>query len=241
MKSNPLASCNLQPSSFILETKMRFPLSLTASMVGYLACKKVAGPPFSPGADAGTFARLQPELHRLWPHSRVFPDDQEENVGRGMSGLGGRSGAPIVSICGGEPLIYPEIGTSGASHSTAPQTHLPVYQRRVSPEDNWQEFQPTSHFFFNVHLDGLERDARSGRRTSGRFPGRRGRYPGGEEARASASAPTPRFTRKPTRRRSMLCFAYLTTLGVDGFLVSPAYGYAGGPGDPILKRRPRSS
>ena len=38
-------------------------------------------------------------------------------------------GAPIVSVCGGEPLIYPELEALLAEVSSPRPVRLPVYQR----------------------------------------------------------------------------------------------------------------
>ena len=70
---------------------MRVPLSLTASMTGYLARKSLTGAQeVSAGADARAAARLQPDLHRLRPHPRVRVDDQGEAHRRGVPGGGRR-------------------------------------------------------------------------------------------------------------------------------------------------------
>ena len=58
---------------------MRFPLSLTTDMAGYIARKKLARDEAIPaGADARAAARLQPDLHRLRPHPRIRDDHQGE-------------------------------------------------------------------------------------------------------------------------------------------------------------------
>ncbi len=40
-------------------------------------------------------------------------------------------GAPIVSICGGEPMIYPEIGKAREGNSGAEEEYLSLHQRHV--------------------------------------------------------------------------------------------------------------
>ena len=64
-------------------------------------------------------------------------------------------GAPIVSICGGEPLIYPEIGRL-TSEILARKKHIYLCTNGMFIKKRLHEFRPTSRFFFNVHLDGLE-------------------------------------------------------------------------------------
>ena len=65
-------------------------------------------------------------------------------------------GAPIVSICGGEPMIYPEIGRL-AKEILARKKHIYLCTNGMFIRKRLHEFKPTSSFFFNVHLDGLER------------------------------------------------------------------------------------
>ena len=43
-------------------------------------------------------------------------------------------GAPIVSICGGEPMIYPEIGRLVERDSRAQEAHLSLHERHVHPQ-----------------------------------------------------------------------------------------------------------
>ena len=73
--------------------------------------KKWRGRSISSGADAGTAARLQPDLHRLRADSRIREHTHAKWC-RWSECLAAADecGAPVVSICGGEPLIYKEIG-----------------------------------------------------------------------------------------------------------------------------------
>ena len=65
-------------------------------------------------------------------------------------------GAPIVSICGGEPMIYPEIGRL-AGEILARKKHIYMCTNGMFIRKRLAEFKPTSRLFFNVHLDGLEK------------------------------------------------------------------------------------
>src|SRR5436190_19398335 len=90
---------------------MRFPLSLTTDMVGYMARKKLGGVKRFP-----LVLMLEP-LHacnltctgcgRIREYSSTIKD--KLTVKECLDSVD-EAGAPIVSICGGEPLIYPEIG-----------------------------------------------------------------------------------------------------------------------------------
>ena len=65
------------------------------------------------------------------------------------------AGAPIVSICGGEPMIYPEIGEL-VRGILKRRKHIYLCTNGMFIQKRLHEFRPTSRFFFNVHLDGLE-------------------------------------------------------------------------------------
>src|SRR5437867_918352 len=65
--------------------------------------------------------------------------------------------APVVSICGGEPMIYPGIGVLTArilerGKSVYLCTNGMFIKKKIS------EFRPSNRFFFNVHLDGIFMD-----------------------------------------------------------------------------------
>ncbi len=79
-------------------------------------------------------------------------------------------GAPMVSICGGEPMMYPQIGQLVAGILERDKfiylcTNGMFIRKRLN------EFKPDKRFFFNVHLDGLEKDPRHVRRARRRVPG----------------------------------------------------------------------
>src|ERR1051326_4719731 len=108
-RTRPHSSLITHDSS--LEKKMRFPLSLTTTMVGYLAKKKIKREKRFP-----LVLMLEP-LHacnltctgcgRIREYSSTIKD--KLTVEECLASVD-EAGTPIVSICGGEPLIYPEIG-----------------------------------------------------------------------------------------------------------------------------------
>jgi hopanoid biosynthesis associated radical SAM protein HpnH len=88
-----------------------------------------------------------------------------------------------------------------------------------------QEFKPTSRFFFNVHLDGLERTHDLCVERDGVF---REAIEGIKAAKAAGFLVCSNTTiYKETELEEIAeLFAFLQTLGVDGFMLSPAYSYA---------------
>jgi hopanoid biosynthesis associated radical SAM protein HpnH len=133
-------------------------------------------------------------------------------------------GAPIVSICGGEPLIYPEIGRL-VRGILRRHKHIYLCTNGMFIKKRLHEFKPDRRFFFNVHLDGLEE-------THDRAVERDGVFRAGVEGiRAAKEAGFLVCTNTTIYKETDLAevdalFAYLTRLGVDGFLLAPAYGYA---------------
>ena len=135
---------------------MRFPLTLTTAMVGYIAKNKIRRKRRFP-----LVLMLEP-LHacnltctgcgRIREYETTIKQklSVEECVASSEE-----CGAPIVSICGGEPMIYPEIGRL-VSELLRRRRHIILCTNGMFIQKRLHEFKPTSRFFFNVHLDGLE-------------------------------------------------------------------------------------
>ncbi len=203
---------------------MRFPLSLTTSMVGYMARKKLARQQRFP-----LVLMLEP-LHacnltctgcgRIREYSQTIKD--KLTVAECLHSVD-EAGAPIVSICGGEPLIYPEIGAL-VRGILKRRKHIYLCTNGMFIQKRLHEFRPTSRFFFNVHLDGLEE-------THDLAVERKGVFKAAIEGivaakRAGFLVCTNTTIYKETNLDEIdRLFAYLTKLNVDGFMLSPAYGY----------------
>jgi hopanoid biosynthesis associated radical SAM protein HpnH len=133
-------------------------------------------------------------------------------------------GAPIVSICGGEPMIYPEIGRL-AGEILARKKHIYLCTNGMFIRKRLAEFKPTSRLFFNVHLDGLEKTHDICVERDGVF---REAIQGIKAAKAAGFLVTSNTTiyKETDIEEIAELFAYLQTLGVDGHMLSPAYSYA---------------
>ncbi len=203
---------------------MRFPLSLTTTMAGYLILKKLSGQKRFP-----LVLMLEPwhacnltctGCGRIREYENTVK--QQLSVAQCLASID-ECGAPIVSICGGEPLIYPQIGRL-VQEVLKKRKHIYLCTNGLFLHQKLPEFQPTSRFFFNVHLDGLEE-------THDRCVERQGVF---REAVAGIKAAkkagflvcTNTTVYKETNMDEIdALFAFLTRLGVDGFMISPAYGY----------------
>src|SRR5271156_1908263 len=203
---------------------MRFPLSLTSSMIGYMAGKTVAREKRYP-----LVLMLEP-LHACnltctgCGRIREYSDTIKEKLSvEDCLASVDEAGAPIVSICGGEPMIYPEIGRL-VRGILKRRKNIYLCTNGMFIKRRLHEFKPTSRFFFNVHLDGLEATHDRAVERDGVF---RSAIEGIKAAKhAGFLVCTNTTVFKDTNMDEIdALYAYLTRLGVDGFMLSPAYGY----------------
>src|SRR5438105_4158832 len=204
---------------------MRFPLSLTASMSSYIAGKRLRG--------TGKFPlvmMLEP-LHACnltctgCGRIREYKDTIREKltVEQCLNAVE-ECGAPVVSICGGEPMIYPEIGPL-AREILARKKHIYLCTNGMFTRKRLKEFKPSSRFFFNVHLDGLEKTHDLCVERDGVFREAIDGIKAAKEAGFLVCSNTTIFKETDLNEIADL-YSYLDTLGVDGYMLSPAYGYA---------------
>jgi len=132
-------------------------------------------------------------------------------------------GAPVVSVCGGEPLIYQGIEEL-VEKLVDRRKHVYLCTNGLLLEEKLRGFRPSSRMMINVHLDGMES-------THDRAACREGVF-----QRAVAGIVAAKragflvFTNTTVYRQTDMAeiavlLEYLTQLQVDGFMVSPAYGY----------------
>jgi hopanoid biosynthesis associated radical SAM protein HpnH len=203
---------------------MRFPLSLTSSMVGYMARKTLAREKRYP-----LVLMLEP-LHacnltctgcgRIREYSDTIKD--KLSVEDCLAAVD-EAGAPIVSICGGEPMIYPEIGRL-VRGILKRRKNIYLCTNGMFIKKKLHEFKPTSRFFFNVHLDGLEETHDRAVERAGVFRSAVEGIVAAKKAGFLVCTNTTIFKDTNLDEIDQL-FAYLTKLRVDGFMLSPAYGY----------------
>ena len=204
---------------------MRVPLSLTASMAGYLAKKSIGG------AEKFPLVMMLEPLHACnltctgCGRIREYKSTINEmlTVEQCLKAVD-ECGAPIVSICGGEPMIYPEIGRL-TSEILGRKKHIYLCTNGMFIRKHLREFKPTSRLFFNVHLDGLEKTHDICVERDGVF---REAIEGIKAAKAAGFLVTSNTTiYKETDIEEIAdLLAYLQKLGVDGHMLSPAYSYA---------------
>jgi hopanoid biosynthesis associated radical SAM protein HpnH len=204
---------------------MRYPLKMTANLARYVASKRLRG--------AGKFPMvlmLEP-LHtcNLTCTGCGRIREYKSTINEIMTveqclGAVEECGAPVVSICGGEPLIYPEI-SSLTREILARGRHIILCTNGMFIRRKLHEFKPTSSFFWNVHLDGMERTHDMCVEKDGVF---REAIEGIKAAKAAGFLVCSNTTiyKETDLNEIAELYRYLDTLSVDGYMLSPAYGYA---------------
>src|SRR5207237_4069001 len=127
-------------------------------------------------------------------------------------------GAPIISICGGEPMIYPEIGRL-VRGILRRRKHIYLCTNGMFIQKRLHLFRPTSRFFFNVHLDGLEETHDKAVERKGVFKAAVEGIKAAKQAGFLVCTNTTVYKETDMAEIDAL-YGYLTQLGVDGFMLS---------------------
>lgn len=204
---------------------MRFPLPMTTRIAGYLARKKLSGTKRFP-----MVLMLEP-LHacnltctgcgRIREYESTIK--QKLSIPDCLASVD-ECGAPVVSICGGEPMIYPGIGELVAKILERGKcvylcTNGMFIKKKLS------EFRPNRRFFFNVHLDGLKNSHDLAVEREGVFDQAIEGIKAAKQGGFLVCTNTTVFNETDMGELEEL-FKSLTHMGVDGFMISPGYGYS---------------
>lgn len=138
-------------------------------------------------------------------------------------GAAEEAGAPVVSIAGGEPLLYPKIGELVAE-LTRRGYFVYLCTNGLLLKESLRKFRPSKQLAFVVHLDGTEA---SHDRAVGREGVFRAALAGLEAAlRAGFRVTTNTTIYKGSDIEDLhRLFRTLTEMGVEGLMVSPGYAY----------------
>jgi len=149
-------------------------------------------------------------------------------------------GAPIVSIPGGEPLLYPEIGTL-VEALVARKKYVYLCTNGILLKEKLKQglFRPSRYLSFSVHMDGL-------REEHDEAVCREGVYDKAVDAIREALRRGFRVTTNttlfdgssPLRVREF--FDEMMNIGVEGMMVSPGYSYSKAPDQERFLRRSKT-
>ncbi|MDB5353347.1 MAG: hopanoid biosynthesis associated radical protein HpnH [Planctomycetota bacterium] len=204
---------------------MRFPLGMTLSIAGYMAKKKITRAKKFP-----MVLMLEP-LHacnltctgcgRIREYESTIK--QKLSIQECLDAVD-ECGAPVVSICGGEPMIYPGMGELVAKILERKKSII-LCTNGMFIKKKIAEYTKSNRFFFNVHLDGMRASHDVAVEREGVFDSAIEGIKAAKEAGFLVCTNTTVFKETDMTELDEL-FGYLTSLDVDGFMISPGYSYA---------------
>lgn len=204
---------------------MRFPLGLTTTLASYIARKKMAGERYVP-----LVLMLEPLFAcnltctgcgriREYEHLKARQLSVEDCLGAARE-----CAAPVVSVCGGEPLIHPHI-----EHITAELIRIRRYVYLCTNgtllAQSIDKFTPSSRLLFNVHIDGPAEVHDMIVQRDGAYLSA---FKGIQTAAAYGFQVTVNTTiyKQTDMRQIDEMMTALEEIGVKCFMLSPAYSYA---------------
>lgn len=150
-------------------------------------------------------------------------------------------GAPMVSIPGGEPLMYPEIGPL-VRELVARRKYVYLCTNAILLAKRLQEglFQPSKYLSFSVHMDGLREEHDEAVCREGVFDQAVAGIRSALERGFRVTTNTTLFDgADPIRMREF--FDTMMALGVEGMMISPGYSYSKAPDQEHFLRRRRAN
>ena len=133
------------------------------------------------------------------------------------------SGAPVVSICGGEPTVYPELPELVAGVISR-KRHIYLCTNGILLDRFYDKSSPHKRLSINVHLDGLREMHDFVCAREGVFDQAIAMIQRGKQLGYSVCTNTTIFRETSMDEIEQMC-ELLTGLGVDGMMISPGYHY----------------
>jgi hopanoid biosynthesis associated radical SAM protein HpnH len=214
---------------------MRFPLSLSYDLARYLLKQKILGVEKFPlvlmlepthqcnlaCAGCGRIQEYRGTLGESLTLTQCLESVDE-------------CGAPVVTITGGEPLLYPPVFEL-VQELIHRHKHIYLCTNAILLEKSLPKLPRSKRLTLSVHVDGLAP-------THDHILGRPGLFDNAIRAIKAAKAQGFRVCTNTTIYKESdiqeieSLFALLTDLGVDGILVSPAYSFPGVAPEMFLSR-----
>ena len=204
---------------------MRFPLSMTTKLSKYIAGKRLRR------VEKFPLVMMLEPLHacnltctgcgRIREYKETITE--QLTVEQCLKAVDD-CGSPIVSICGGEPTIYRPLGQL-VTEILDRGKHIYLCTHGMFIKKRLKEFKPTSHFFFNVHLDGMEATHDLCVERKGVFRQAIDGIRAAKDAGFMVCTNTTIYKQTDLKEIAEL-FEYLKEFGVDGHTIAPSYSYA---------------
>jgi hopanoid biosynthesis associated radical SAM protein HpnH len=214
---------------------LRFPLSLSFDLGRYLLRKRLQGEEKFP-----LVLMLEP-THQCNLSCQGCGRIQEyrDTLGQSLTleeclGAVTECGAPVVTVTGGEPLIYPPVFEL-LNELVKRHKHIYLCTNAILLEKALPRLPRSDRLTLSIHLDGLAP-------THDKILGRPGLFQVAITAIKAAKAQGFRVCTNTTIYKETdpmemeILFAYLSQLGIDGLLVSPAYSFPGVDPELFLSR-----
>ena len=214
---------------------MRFPVSLYTSLTRFFARNALKGVKRFP-----LVLMLEP-THRCnlacagCDRIRLYDGEHTEDLSPGQCiDAALESGAPVVTVTGGEPLLYKELKYT-VRELLRLKRHVYLCSNGILTGDFIEDFPPHQRLTLNIHLDGMEE-------THDRITGKPGTF---KKAIASINLAKQKGFRVSTNtsvykntdiEELERLFKTLKELRVDGILMSPAFNYERVENDIFLSR-----
>ena len=204
---------------------MKFPLGMTTKLSKYIAVKRMRG------VDKFPLVMMLEPLHacnltctgcgRIREYKETITE--QITVEQCLKAVD-ECGSPIVSICGGEPMIYRPLGQL-VKEILDRGKHIYLCTHGMFIQKRLKEFKPTSQFFFNVHLDGMEATHDLCVERKGVFRQAIDGIRAAKDAGFMVCTNTTIYKQTDLKEIAEL-FEYLQVFGVDGHTIAPSYSYA---------------
>ncbi|MCC6346070.1 MAG: adenosyl-hopene transferase HpnH [Nitrospirales bacterium] len=203
---------------------MRFPASLPAALTAHIMKNALKGEKRFP-----LVLMLEP-THRCnlacagCDRIRLQEEMQSEDLTlEECLGASEEAGAPVVTITGGEPLLYRELKPLVAG-LLGRKRHVYLCSNGTLTESFIEEFAPHERLTLNFHLDGLEETHDAIANREGTFRKAIHAIKSAKQRGFRVSTNTSVYRNTGVKELERL-FSLLKSLNVDGNLISPAFSY----------------
>lgn len=214
---------------------MRFPISLTTSMTKYLIKNKLFGKSRFPLVLMLEITHLCNLKCEGCGRIREYRETLNEMISfEECMQAADECPSPVVTVTGGEPLMHPDIDKIIAG-LLAKRRHIYMCTNGVILKQSLHKFKPNVGFNINIHFDGLAEKHNA-------IVGQEGVFEISTEAIVAAKQKGFRVCTNTTiYKNSDLkeieeLFTYLTSLNVDGILVSPGFSFEDNDNDVFMSR-----